>query len=535
MRVSIPFDAISGVGISGAGGWPHARAPACKDQHCSPERLFDLLGTPRKGRTDPFMQYVVEEQCVEDNADPSLLPKIAWWGLWFSWTGQTPDSLLLSRLVQGIKTLPSVCHETPEGDKAEVKDESPQANEIAGSSSTALEAAQKNDKRSLIKEAAGGIDQLLLEHVQNKKGLGVEDRKNDLRLIKGYQKALRAVHAAPHTVLGAVLGLGTGIGVQRLRQSSQPPLDEFITAQETQQAHPAGATLYEISSDDEDVEYEVVSNEAPSLRSRATTVEEVIDEEEPLKRSQAFSSQKGKEVAIAPAEEKTFKQAWEDLKVMAQGIKEISKPEDSRFQKTCLTILSGFDKFLGFVPLLPSAVTAIRYFCYEVRRDARDMEWENRNAVRKALIEISAAILAAPDAEEVDMSAVDTIKQNQQAIVNAMGENIAIAGGLAMQEHTKTINNSAKQALKVTEDNITNAVISHIDARLAAFLPERTRKTSTLSDTTTLAGSRSISPELEAKDKRIAELEKQLEETKAEKEGLQKQNEKLLDALINRA
>ncbi len=514
MSVSTPFAVPLGVGISSACGWPHARAPTCKDQHCSPKRLFDLLGTPRKGRTDPFMQSVVEEQCVEDNADPSLLPKIAWWGLWFSWTGQTPDSLLLSRFIQGIKTLPFVCHEVPESAVAEAQDESQQANEIAAASSTALEAVKRTDKRSLMKEAAGKVDHLLLEHVHNKKGLCVEDRKNDLHLIKDYQQALRAVHAAPDTVFGAVLSLGAGVDAPRLRQPSQQPSMEFTEAQKTQRAHPTHATLSEISSDDEDIEYELVSHEAPSLRSRATTVEEVLDEEEPLKCRQELSSQKGKGVAIAPAEEKTFKQAWEDLKVMAQGIEEISKPEDSLFQKTCLTILNGFDRFLGFIPFLPLAVGAIKYVCYDLRKLAQELELENRNAVRKALIEISGPILASSKEGELDMEVAKTINNNTDTAMKSL----AVATG---------------QALKVTAEDITDTVRKDFKEGAAAI-------TSELSNVIRqeLANQRaeSSSPELIAeKDAEIARLRKELEETKAEKEGLQKQNEKLVDALINRA
>ncbi len=97
---------------------------------------------------------------------------------------------------------------------------------------------------------------------------------------------------------------------------------------------------------------------------------------------------------------------------------------DQETDAGCLTILNGFDSLLGFIPFLPFAGGAIKYVCYDLHKLAQELELENRIAIRKALIEIAAAIFTAPDTEdfillkskrkEIDMNETTPLASSQK-------------------------------------------------------------------------------------------------------------------------
>ncbi len=329
--------------------------------------------------------------------------------------------------IRGVKTLPSRKEE-----KAEP----------ATSNSQDMVPASLADKVQLLENVSDKLDALFRENILNTRKLSVEDRKKDLDLIKDYQQKIRATYTAPESIVKKQAASAPPL---MLKESASPTQNSVVqtATEETSSSHSRRTTVYEIV-DGEEEDFECIDTlYTPGANPYATTVQEILDEEtvESLDMTYAFfNASEGGEVSYLNASEdpseQTFSEAWAVFKATAKSITEHNRPEDGIVQKICLTLLSSLNRVVSSlcIPGL-SLVTDMTKYVFELHALSKIREWENRNAIRKALIEISKPIITSSEGEALDMNAVSNIN----SFTTETAINLANATGAAMQVHTEDV------------------------------------------------------------------------------------------------
>ncbi len=331
--------------------------------------------------------------------------------------------------IHGVKTLPSSREEKAEPEAGNSQDMVP---------------ASLADKVQLLETVSDKLDALFRENILNTRKLSVEDRKKDLDLIKDYQQKIRAAYTAPESIIKKQAASAPPLMLKESASPAQSPVVQ--TASEGTSSSPSRRTTVReiVEGEEEDFEY-IDTVYTPGANPYATTVQEIPDESEALVESvdmtyAFFNASEGGEVsysnALEGSSEQTFFEAWAIFKATAESITEYERPEDGIVQKICLTILSTLNRVVIAlcIPGVSFGVDMTKYV-FELHGLSKIKEWENRNAIRKALIEISKPIITSSEAEASDMNVVSNIN----SFTTETAINLANATGAAMQVHTEDV------------------------------------------------------------------------------------------------
>lgn len=354
-----------------------------------------------------------------------------------------------------------------------VEEKAQQEDPVAESSGQAIKRrVLRPAEMKLLETAADALDALLNAQILNPNWLSHEARQQDVDLIKKCQHHLRITYTAPDSPYKS--------------RNTIRPSDKI-----------SGVTLEELEGDESD-SAKVLS--VGRSRVDATTLQEPSDALEALETTRTLESTRCKEsICITGHAELTFILAWEALQAEIGNINFKNLPEATYLQKAFRLIDSVARKILsyGLIPFAAIILDALNTAA-QLSIFSYDTALTYRNHVKHTLTQIFEDVLAFSLEQELDMSAVDLITTQLSVNQSAQNESfisMAQATGKALDAHTE-------------------AVTSHIDKRLEQLAQAQ----------------RTPSPELDAANKKIAELEQRL----AKSEATIQNKDELIAKLINK-